>query len=59
MVAIDCPYCGESIEVMVDASAGDQRYVEDCSVCCRPMVIGVALDADGDPVVTVASENDA
>ncbi len=59
MVAIDCPYCGEGIEVMVDASAGDQRYVEDCSVCCRPMVIGVALDADGDPVVTVASENDA
>jgi hypothetical protein len=58
-VAIDCPYCGESIDVLVDASAGDQRYVEDCSVCCRPMVIGVTLDADGDPVVTVASENDA
>lgn len=58
-VAIDCPYCGESIDVLVDASAGDQRYVEDCSVCCRPMVVGVALDAGGDPVVTVASENDA
>lgn len=58
-VAIDCPYCGEAIEILVDASAGGQRYVEDCSVCCRPMVIGVALDADGDLVVTAASEDDA
>jgi hypothetical protein len=58
-VAIDCPYCGETIEILVDASAGGQRYVEDCSVCCRPMVIGVTLDADGDPVVTAASEDDA
>lgn len=58
-VAIDCPYCGEAIEILVDASAGDQRYVEDCSVCCRPMMIGVTLDAAGDPVVTAASENDA
>lgn len=58
-VAIGCPYCGEPIEILVDASAGAQRYVEDCSVCCRPMVIDVALDADGDPLVTAATEDDA
>lgn len=34
---ISCPYCGESIEVMVDVSAGDQSYIEDCQVCCRPI----------------------
>lgn len=32
-----CPYCGEPIELLVDSSAGTQRYVEDCSVCCRPI----------------------
>ena len=32
-----CPYCGEQTEVLVDDSAGDQQYYEDCSVCCRPM----------------------
>jgi hypothetical protein len=32
-----CPYCGEAIELLVDASAGTQRYIEDCSVCCRPI----------------------
>ena len=41
-----CPYCGESIEMQVDSSAGDQGYVEDCSVCCRP--IEVRLRQDGE-----------
>jgi len=31
---IVCPYCGENISVLVDNSAGDQEYYEDCSVCC-------------------------
>ena len=34
---IHCPYCGESIEIQVDASAGEQAYIEDCQVCCRPI----------------------
>jgi len=36
---IDCPYCGEIIEILVDDSAGEQDYYEDCSVCCRPIRI--------------------
>ena len=38
---IDCPYCGERIELSVDCSVEEQEYVEDCSVCCRPMVVTV------------------
>jgi hypothetical protein len=38
---VQCPYCGEWIELSVDASAGAQRYVEDCQVCCRPMEVSV------------------
>ena len=30
-----CPYCGASIELTLDGSAGNQCYIEDCSVCCR------------------------
>ncbi|MEP6896987.1 MAG: CPXCG motif-containing cysteine-rich protein [Rhodanobacter sp.] len=56
---ISCPYCGESIEVLVDASAGEQHYIEDCQVCCRPIAIGVRIDADGEPQVRAASENEA
>src|SRR3546814_19901218 len=57
--AIDtrCPYCGEPIELFVDGSAGDQQYIEDCQVCCRPIVVTVALDAAGEPVVAVRAED--
>ena len=43
---VRCPYCGEAIELVVDASAGAQRYVEDCSVCCRPIECTLRLAAD-------------
>ncbi|MGD0962132.1 MAG: CPXCG motif-containing cysteine-rich protein [Methylomonas sp.] len=38
---IQCPYCGEEIEVLIDCSIRSQEYVEDCSVCCRPIAISV------------------
>jgi len=34
-----CPYCGERISSLLDFSAGAQRYIEDCEVCCRPIEI--------------------
>lgn len=44
---IYCPYCGEHIDVLVDCSVESQEYVEDCSVCCRPIVIAVSsLDGE-------------
>lgn len=36
---LSCPYCGELIEMSLDPSAGPQRYIEDCSVCCRPIEV--------------------
>ena len=41
---IDCPYCGESFESSVDLSAGSQQYVEDCAVCCRPIVLSIEVE---------------
>jgi transcription elongation factor Elf1 len=34
-----CPHCGERISVVLDLSAGYQRYIEDCEVCCNPIEI--------------------
>ena len=46
---IVCPYCGETITVIVDEGGGSvQRYVEDCSVCCRPIEISVGTGEDGE-----------
>ncbi len=36
----DCPFCGETISILLDLSVPSQSYVEDCEVCCRPIDIG-------------------
>jgi len=56
--SIDCPYCGESIDVLLNPDEADQSYVEDCQVCCRPIVFNVMEDVDGDLQVTVRVENE-
>jgi len=53
---ITCPFCWESITVLVDPSES-QLYTEDCSVCCRPILI--QTEAQGDYVsVEVTQEDD-
>ncbi len=44
---ISCPYCGEGFEVVIDPSGGSQEYVEDCPVCCNPIVLTVQIDWNG------------
>jgi DNA replicative helicase MCM subunit Mcm2 (Cdc46/Mcm family) len=45
-----CDSCGEEIVVPIDPSAGAlQEYVEDCPVCCSPVVLTVELDERGRP----------
>ena len=56
--SITCPYCGEVIELEIDCSAGDQSYIEDCRVCCRPIEIEIAIDDTGSPSVTARHENE-
>ncbi len=44
-----CPSCGETIVIPLDRTAGhEQRYVEDCPVCCHPNVIQVEFFDDGE-----------
>ncbi len=43
-----CDACGEEIVITLDLSAGDsQDYVEDCPVCCRPNLVHVDIDEEG------------
>lgn len=54
---IYCPYCGEPITVLVDMSVPSQEYVEDCSVCCRPIEIQVLVE-DGNCWIEARSDSD-
>jgi hypothetical protein len=44
---ISCPYCGESITILVDGSLEQQQYIEDCQVCCKPMVVHLQVSTNG------------
>jgi Cysteine-rich CPXCG len=42
-----CPHCGETINLTLDPSVAEQSYVEDCPVCCRPMIVSYSAE-DGE-----------
>jgi hypothetical protein len=44
---VQCPYCGEAFETLIDLSAGSATYIEDCQVCCQPIEFKVAVDHAG------------
>ncbi len=55
-----CAFCGESNEVFVDPSAGRrQAFTEDCAVCCRPNLLTLAIEGDGDVRLEVTQEYEA
>ena len=44
---VSCPYCGETITLLLDLSVESQSYIEDCSVCCQPMNVSYRVE-DGE-----------
>ena len=56
-IHVTCPYCGEPFTLLVDTSAGDQDYIEDCVVCCRPIECRLTVDADG-PRLTLRRDDE-
>jgi hypothetical protein len=55
---VSCPYCGETLEVLLDAQDAGDEYIEDCQVCCKPIIFNVYLDSHGDLSVSVRDENE-
>jgi hypothetical protein len=56
---ISCPYCGESIDVLIDFEDMEQEYIEDCQVCCRPINFVVSSSIGGDLSLSVHSEDES
>jgi len=52
-----CDSCGEEIVVPIDLAAGSrQEYTEDSPVCCRPNIIHVEMEEDGEVRVWAEGE---
>lgn len=43
-VEIECPHCGERFTTFLDLSQGNTEYLEDCQVCCKPIMIQVQVE---------------
>ncbi|HEV8144505.1 MAG TPA: CPXCG motif-containing cysteine-rich protein [Methylomirabilota bacterium] len=55
-----CAFCGEENELFLDESGGRrQTFTEDCAVCCRPNLITLTFDDDGDAEIEVIQEYEA
>ncbi len=39
-----CPYCWETISMLIDVSQTTQWYIEDCEICCNPIQISVQTE---------------
>ena len=56
-VLVQCPYCAQSFEVLVDCSLGQQELIEDCEVCDRPVTLMVRVSSDGEVSVETLGED--
>ena len=45
--SVQCPYCGEGFDTLLDLSAGSASYIEDCQICCRPIELGIEVGVNG------------
>lgn len=46
-VQVQCPYCGEIMELQIERAEGDQELIEDCPVCCKPVTVLVTCSDNG------------
>ena len=37
--SIQCPFCGQAFELVIDTSVASQRFTTDCEICCRPFEV--------------------
>jgi hypothetical protein len=52
-----CAYCGEENEIFVDPTGGNKQvYTEDCAVCCRPNLLRITIDDDGNIAISADFE---
>jgi len=42
-----CPYCWQTVSMVLDLSVEEQSYVEDCEVCCNPIQISYTAEEFG------------
>jgi hypothetical protein len=55
-VSVMCPYCGEQTEIDVEPLEEVQVFIEDCTVCCRPIQLQASTGENGVEVIATRSD---
>jgi hypothetical protein len=50
---VQCPYCGEDVEIFVEPDVSGS-FVQDCEVCCNPWLVRVERSADGERELSIS-----
>lgn len=53
--SIDCPYCGETIEIYLEPEI-EGELVQDCEVCCNPWQLRVTFDGEQREVLVTRAD---
>lgn len=53
-----CPYCGENISLLLDCTQTGQSYIEDCPVCCQPILVSLLSGDDDSIELYLSRENE-
>jgi len=46
-----CPHCWQENSILAPLGPSEQEFIQDCEVCCNPLLFRITLD--GDAVATV------
>ena len=57
-VFFQCPYCWQNVSMVFETNYPKQEYIEDCEVCCNPILIFYDKEDDGTVIVNARSLND-
>lgn len=41
---VQCPFCGQCFELVLDTSLANQRLTTDCEICCRPFEVAAECE---------------
>ena len=53
---VQCPFCGQRFDLIIDTSSDFQQFTTDCEVCCRPFEVTVECEPGQILSLTVEGE---
>jgi hypothetical protein len=57
-IEVHCPYCNSPFAIEAEPALAEQRFIEDCPVCCAPIEFELNAGSDGGWQLTARRDDD-